>query len=79
MPETTMSCSKSNRPEMARCTQSVGVPLTKYEAGPVSVTRSGISRVSALLAPLWLRSGATVVSSASPSSAPRSARMPGAR
>ncbi len=28
-PETTMSCSKSNSPEIARCTQSVGVPGTK--------------------------------------------------
>ena len=26
-PDTTMSCSKGNKPEMARCTQSVGVPL----------------------------------------------------
>ena len=34
-PETTMSCSSSNRPEMARCTQSVGVPLsTKYLRSP---------------------------------------------
>jgi len=27
-PETTMSCGESNKPEMARCTQSVGVPGT---------------------------------------------------
>jgi hypothetical protein len=37
---------------MARCTQSVGVPVTKWQFGSNSVTRSGFSSVSALLAPL---------------------------
>ena len=57
-----MSCSSSNRPEIARCTQSVGVPLsTKYLRSPNGSTRSGTSSVSELLAPLRLRSGATTV------------------
>ncbi len=34
-PDTTMSCSKSNNPEIARCTQSVGVPLTIVSIGVV--------------------------------------------
>ena len=67
-----MSCSKSNRPEIARCTQSVGVPGTKYTPGSASNTRSGTSRVRELLAPLLLRSGATTVTSASVASACRS-------
>src|SRR5207248_2283678 len=78
-PETTMSCSKSNRPEIARCTQSVGVPGTKYTPGSASNTRSGTSRVSELLAPLLLRSGATTVTSASVARASRRRRTPSAR
>ena len=34
-PETTMSNSKSNRPVIARCTQSVGVPLITYQVSVV--------------------------------------------
>ncbi len=64
---------------MARCTQSVGVPGTKWTPGSDSNTRSGTSRVSELLAPLRLRSGATTVTSASVASASRSMRMPAAR
>ena len=74
-----MSCSSSNRPEIARCTQSVGVPLsTKYLRSPNGSTRSGTSSVSELLAPLRLRSGATTVISASWASASLSAGALGA-
>ena len=75
-----MSCSSSNRPEIARCTQSVGVPLrTKYLRSPNGSTRSGMSSVSELLAPLRLRSGATTVICANCASASLSAVSPSAR
>ena len=74
-----MSKSKSNRPETARCTQSVGVPVTTCTPGSDWVTRSGTSSVSELLAPLRLRSGATTVTSATVARAARSRAIPSAR
>ena len=73
MPDTTMSGSKGNSPETARCTQSVGVPCTKYTSGSAWLTRSGNSSVRELLAPLRLRSGATTVRSPRPLRPSRSA------
>ncbi len=74
------SLSPSNSPETARWTQSVGVPLTTRNLrSSKGSTRSGMSSVSELLAPLRLRSGATTVMSASGASASPRARRPSAR
>ncbi len=67
-----MSNSKSNAPEIARCTQSVGVPATQYTPGSAWCRRSGTSSVRELPAPLRLRSGATTVTSPSVLNAARS-------
>ncbi|EKD54942.1 MAG: hypothetical protein ACD_60C00032G0026 [uncultured bacterium] len=64
MPETTISGISFNNPVTAKCTQSVGVPLTLIKPFSDVDVRSGLSNVSELLAPLRLRSGATTVISA---------------
>ena len=65
---------------MARCTQSVGVPLITYQVfSSTRCTRSGTSSVSEWLAPLQLRSGATTVSGATSVSASGGSRSPSAR
>ena len=75
-----MSNSCSNRPVIARCTQSVGVPLMTYQvSSSTRCTRSGTSSVSEWLAPLQLRSGATTVSGATPVIASFRKRRPSAR
>ena len=57
----------------------LGVPSTAYTFSATWFTRSGRSSVSELLAPLRLRSGATVtMSSQILASAPRRALSPGA-
>src|SRR5882672_4893907 len=61
IPETIMSGISSSSPVTARCTQSVGVPLTKRKPLADSRTVSGRSSVRELEAPLWSRSGATTV------------------
>ena len=59
-----MSGSQSSRPVTARCTQSVGVPLTNRKPLGARRTVSGRSSVSEFDAPLRSRSGATTVISA---------------
>ena len=56
-----MSGSSSSRPVTARCTQSVGVPLTNRKPFGARRTVSGRSSVSEFDAPLRSRSGATTV------------------
>ncbi|EKD72994.1 MAG: hypothetical protein ACD_45C00486G0006 [uncultured bacterium] len=64
MPDTTISGVSFKSPVTAKCTQSVGVPLTLINPFSAVVMRKGLSSVSELLAPLRLRSGATTVISA---------------
>src|SRR5215471_276656 len=64
IPEITRSGSQSRSPVTARCTQSVGVPLTNRKPLGARRTVSGRSRVSEFDAPLRSRSGATTVISA---------------
>ena len=64
IPEITISGSASRSPVTARCTQSVGVPLTKRKPFGAVRTVNGRSRVSEFDAPLRSRSGATTVRSA---------------
>ena len=69
----------SRNPVTARCTQSVGVPLTYEKPFAARRTISGRSSVSELDAPLRSRSGATTM--ISPNGARCSARVarPGAK
>src|SRR5256885_1068936 len=78
-PETTTSGTKSSSPVTARCTQSVGVPLTKKKPLGARRTESGRSSVSELEAPERSRSGATTVTSPRLFSASASSVMPGAK
>ena len=74
-----MSGSVSSSPVTARCTQSVGVPLTNRKPFGARRTVSGRSSVSEFDAPLRSRSGATTVISASGASAAASRSSPGAK
>ena len=74
-----MSGSSGNRPANARCTQSVGVPVTLMRFSAKDRARIGEPRVRELEAPERSRSGATMKSWC-PAVARPSARamMPGA-
>jgi len=74
-----MSGSSSSRPVTARCTQSVGVPLTYRKPFGARRTDSGRSSVSELDAPERSRSGATTVTSPIWRRASASSVMPGAK
>src|SRR2546423_4176221 len=79
MPEMIISGISSSNPVTARCTQSVGVPLTNRKPFAEVRTESGRSRVSELEAPLRSRSGATTVTLARSESASARTAMPGAK
>ena len=74
-----MSGSSSSSPVTARCTQSVGVPLTNRKPFGARRTDSGRSSVSEFDAPLRSRSGATTVISACGASAAARCSRPGAK
>ena len=77
MPETTRSGGPSSRPVTATCTQSVGVPSTKWKPLGALRTVSGRLSVSELDAPERSRSGAKTTTSPRLASALANASMPG--
>ena len=79
IPETTMSGSRSNRPVMARWTQSVGVPSTLWKPLSWRVTYSGFLRLSELLAPLRSRGMIRYVLGVNAGMAEKTGIRPGSR